>query len=118
MTSNIKNTRELSIYVTTKKYVEGIENILKTLEKDELFNNGMNYNDYASLTLDELRDLCTQRARRTISYDFPREANIGTAHSLIHHGDLKRGINAGVCLQVFQHLNFLILTCRDLLLTF
>ena len=97
MTSNIKNTRELSIFVTTKKYVEGIENIHKTLEKDELFNNGMNYNDYASLTLDELRLLCIRRNRRTISYSFSREANIGTAHQHIHHGDIKRGINAGVC---------------------
>lgn len=61
---------KLAVHLFGDKYVTGLSKIFETLEKDELFNNGMNLNDYTKMPCDKKRRLQTMRARRLYEYSF------------------------------------------------
>ena len=54
----------------SKKYVELLKAFFETLEKDPLFNMGMNLNEYSSLKTNEKRLLHVKRARKLCEYQF------------------------------------------------
>ena len=61
---NMKLDEKLSRFITNDLMVDYMLKVEKTLENDELFRNGLNYDQIAGLSLDELRQLAVRRARR------------------------------------------------------
>ena len=102
--STKKKLKELEKFVTSSKYVNGIDTVFSVLEKDVLFN-GLNFNDYAYMSLDEKRRLATKRIKRLGEYDFPKELlqdAVNRVHVLISpDSQIKRGIHMDVCYNKF-----------------
>ena len=100
----------LRVHMFSKKYVESLKAFFETLEKDPLFNMGMNLNEYSSLETNEKRLLHVKRARKLYEYQF-LENGYATAFSdalcmIGWPGGMIFSLNKSVC--VFP-LTFLLL---------
>ena len=101
-TSQKKKMDKLNIHVFGKKYTESLHAFFDTLEKDPLFNLGMNLNEYSSLEVNEKRLLHLKRARRLYEYQFLENGH-GSAFSnalcmIGWPGGMVFSLNKSVCL--------------------
>ena len=63
-------------YISGAGYTAALNTFFSTVENDPTFNTGLNWNDYANMTLDEYRLLQTKRARSLTDYQFIENDNI------------------------------------------
>ena len=64
------NAESLKLWLAGKEYVEQDASFFNTLEKDNVFNSGMNLNEYEDLRRDEKILLSILRYKRYIEYGF------------------------------------------------
>ena len=64
------NAESLKVWLAGKEYVENDDSFFNTMEKDNVFNNGMNLNEYEDLRRDEKILLSILRCKRYIEYGF------------------------------------------------
>ena len=69
MASHI-NAESLDVWLAGEEYVEKDASFFNTLKKDDVFNNGMNLNEYEDLRRDEKMLLSILRYKRYIEYGF------------------------------------------------
>lgn len=104
------DTNELGFYIQGEPFRSSLQGVFDVLEKDELFNDGKNLNDYEKLTRSERGLLAVQRSRKRREYNFRGlgyhgDALSKTAYYLDANTWLHYGINAGVCsLYVYFYL--------------
>ena len=86
-----------------------VDTICKALEKEPLFNTGLNENDYASMSANQLRELAVKRYRRLLElgYDLREGALLHVINQLDMNLELKRGSSMGVGLSIFLYFFFL-----------
>lgn len=94
--------KKLQIYLTSAEFVEETEKLFNVLEKDQLFNTGLNENDYQGLPIGRFRELQVKRFQRLLEYGFTWLKT--RHHHLVYVLDtinkaigMRRGINFGVC---------------------
>ena len=94
------DTKKLLRFITSDEFVNDSDAVYNTLEKDKLFNDGVNHNSCADMSLDEAREYSMKRLRRLYQYDFQQKFfNLHFALTAIQiDNDTRRGINFGVCL--------------------
>ena len=68
--SRYLNGKKLQLYFYGKVYVKTLNRVYSILENDPLFNDGLSWDDYARMTLDEYRLLTYKRARLFSEYNF------------------------------------------------
>ena len=95
-----KKLKELEKFITSPQYVNDIDTVLSVLEKDELFN-GLNFNDYANMSINEKRILASKRIKRLQQYGFPKKLR-GTGVNRVNFlilpdSQVKLGISFTVC---------------------
>lgn len=61
---------KLKVFLSGKNYALSQDRVFTTLEKDRRFNTGLNYNDYANMSLEEFRLLEHKRAAALAEYQF------------------------------------------------
>ena len=94
------NKKKLAKFITSEKFYRETESVYKTLERDELFNDGLNFNDYASMSIDEAREYSIQRLKRLYEYGFTNLPYFPLHFALTAvevDNDTRRGIQFGVC---------------------
>lgn len=92
------DTKKLLRFITSDEFVNDSDAVYNTLEKDKLFNDGVNHNSCADMSLDEARDYSMKRLRRLYQYDFQQKFfNLHFALTAIQiDNDTRRGINFGL----------------------
>lgn len=70
------DAKRLQEYVLAEGYVECIDKIFNTLEADPLFNDGLNWNDYAQMDMNSYRLIQSKRARAMVEYGFIENENV------------------------------------------
>ena len=104
--------KRLSIYLTNEVFVTETDAIFKTLERDSIFNTGLNTSDYESLSINDFRKLQYKRVERLLEYGFTwlskHYFNVVYVMATMDESiGMKRGINFGVC-QSFSFFFFLL----------
>lgn len=56
------DSKKLKIYISDKEYVTVLNKIFLRLEEEPLFNSGLNYNDHAKRSLDDMRQDANEQA--------------------------------------------------------
>ena len=96
------DTKKLLRFITNDEFVYDSDAVYNTLEKDKLFNDGVNHNSCADMSLDEVREYSTKRLRRLYQYDFQEKFfSLHFALTAIQADTrTRRGINLGVRLSL------------------
>ena len=92
--------KELSRFITNDEFVNETEIVYNTLERDRLFNDGVNHNSIAGMSVDEARAYSIKRMKRLYEYDFKnlKFFSLHFAMTAVQvDNDTRRGINFGVC---------------------
>ena len=71
-----KSCDKMRIYVSGEGYARSMSKYFTTLESDPVFNTGLNWNDYANMSMEEYRQLQTKRARSLPEYQFIENEDI------------------------------------------
>ena len=98
--------KKLSRFITSDEFVNETEIVYNTLERDDLFNDGVNHNSIANMSVDEARAYSIKRLKRLYEYAFNLNFfNLHYAMTAVQvDNDTRRGINFGVCwISIFLH---------------
>ena len=107
MTSLI-NTEKLRLWLYGKEFVKQQASRFDSLEKDDVFNSGMNLNEYYGLTRNEKSVLAIRKCKRYLEYkSFQHGVSdewYWSDGSAITKGDINKGVSSILC-QLFDGSN-------------
>ena len=92
------NARKLARFIATEDFVNHVDTVFDTLKNDELYNDGLNENDYANLPIGGLRELAIKRLKRLYVYglEIPYFPFAYSLLCLDANVETRRGVQFGV----------------------